>query len=136
MTQPITATAEQIVHDKSIIEKSDLVSEFLGGIIQDSLTGGTIVKFDEPETPTPIMVCPPFGFVARTNDAGQLLLRYHEDWNWLMRVIQKCALTQSNSELKHLYYLIIEDVRNSLPIELVFESVLTFVDTYLNSKQG
>jgi len=61
-------------------------------------------------------------------------LKFHEDWNWLMPVIQKCLIGEaehsedvSNLAIKNIY----EGICNQ-DISLAYESVLKFINQHKN----
>ena len=70
------------------------------------------------------------GFISDKNQEyyGSLSeLRYHESWDWLMPVVQKCFDTQQPSEGQHYF---INESLLTMDIEVVYDRVVEFIKEY------
>ena len=55
--------------------------------------------------------------------------KYHESWDWLMPVVQKCFDTQQPEEGQHYF---INESLLTMKIEVVYDRVVEFIKTYNN----
>ena len=54
-------------------------------------------------------------------------MRFHESWDWLMPVVQKCFDTQQPSEGQHYF---INESLLTMDIEVVYDRVVEFIKEY------
>lgn len=59
-------------------------------------------------------------------------MRFHESWDWLMPVVQKCFDTQQPSEGQHYF---INESLLTMDIDVVYDRVVEFIKEY-NDEQG
>lgn len=59
-------------------------------------------------------------------------MRFHESWDWLMPVVQKCFDTQQPSEGQHYF---INESLLTMDIDVVYDRVVEFIKEY-NDGQG
>lgn len=116
--------------DIKIFEGCDKIGIFMGGTIEPAIFGGTQFRFDKPGTPQYAMKCPPFGVIGRADNHGNNLMRYADDWNWLMAVIKCCSENLTSDKLIELYQSIIDEIKFHAPIVFVFYSVVAFIDEF------
>ncbi len=115
---------------------NDLICEFLGGIIETTLSGQQW-RIDQIGTPFQLMKCAPFGVVARCGEDGKRIMQFHNNYNWLMPVIKECELKANTDALKAKYSEIcsaLVDFNVSTPISFTHFQIVEFIKLFNEQK--
>lgn len=130
-------------HENTLQDGNDLIAIFCGGKLEYIPFVGEIYRFDESETPVYLMKCPPLGIIVRSNDAGQRIMNFHYDYNWLMFVIKHCKAKATTPKLEEKYkeicnslteFLDLINFRSNSEIEWSHKLVVDFIELFNKTK--
>jgi len=129
--------SEMFENDNTIEQDgNDKICLFLGAKLTPD---GTKWVFDEVGTNQSLMKCPPFGLIQRCTNANEPLksriMRFHEDFNWLMIVIKECSKKTINPNLEFKYNFIKTEFFNFSymgysNVGIIHRLVVEFIDEY------
>ena len=107
--------------DEFIRKLNDDLAMFCGGIPIVLPVIGLCYQFDEQNTYTYMMKCPPFGYIIAEN------MSFHNAYDWLMFCVKECYMKRNESEDLQMLFI---QITNQLTDFMDGISRNTIIETY------